>query len=355
MSISPYLPIFELTRGDLVESIHYGAVAVVDSHGALLASYGDPETVTYLRSSAKPLQALAFIEAGGADKFDLSLREIAIMCASHSGTNEHVAVLAGIQKKIGVSQDDLLCGVHPPSDKSTAETLFLQGEQPTPNRHNCSGKHTGMLAYARFLDLPIEDYINPQHPIQKQILQTFSEMCGMEPESVAIGTDGCSAPNFSIPLKNAALGLARLCDPKDLSASRAKACRTITQAMIAHPEMIAGPGKFDTRLIGAARGQLISKGGAEGYQVIGLQPGAMGEGSPGIGIAFKISDGDLRSRARPAITLEILRQLGLQNPPLFESLADLGPSFPIYNFRELQVGAAYPVFKLKVEGSAFNL
>jgi L-asparaginase II len=157
MSISPYLPIFELTRGDLVESIHYGAVAVVDSHGALLASYGDPETVTYLRSSAKPLQALAFIEAGGADKFDLSLREIAIMCASHSGTNEHVAVLAGIQKKIGVSQDDLLCGVHPPSDKSTAETLFLQGEQPTPNRHNCSGKHTGMLAYARFLDLPIED------------------------------------------------------------------------------------------------------------------------------------------------------------------------------------------------------
>ena len=117
--MSPHLPLFELTRGELVESVHYGTIAVVDSHGKFLASHGDPEISTYLRSSAKPLQVLPFIEAGGTEKFDLSLREIAIMCASHSGTDEHGAVLRGIQKKIGVSQDDLLCGVHPPADRPT--------------------------------------------------------------------------------------------------------------------------------------------------------------------------------------------------------------------------------------------
>ena len=207
-----------------------------------------------------------------------------------------------------------------------------------------------MLAFARFLDLPTRDYIDPRHPIQKQILQAFSEMCGLEPELVVIGTDGCSAPNFAIPLKNAALGLARLCDPLDLPSSRAKACQTITQAMIAHPGMVAGPGKFDTRLMEAGNGQIISKGGAEGYQGIGLLPGALGDGSPGIGIAFKVSDGDQRSRARPAITLEILRQLGFQNPKLFETLADLGPSVPVFNFRQLLVGKAYPVFQLNIVG-----
>src|SRR5512143_512210 len=230
-----YQPIFELTRGAVVESTHFGAVAVVDSSGHLLAWHGDPQAVTYMRSSAKPLQALSFIETGGDQAFHLTSKEIAILCASHEGTDEHVEVIKGIQAKIGVQEGDLLCGTHLLSHLPTVEAMRARGEPLTPNRHNCSGKHTGMLAHARMRNLPISDYVNPQHPIQKDILATFAEMCGVLVENATIGTDGCSAPNFAIPLSNAALGFARLCDPRGLSPERAAACRRITGAMMANP------------------------------------------------------------------------------------------------------------------------
>ena len=346
MSQYPYLPVLELTRGEVVESVHSGAFAIVNSHGELVASYGDPNLVTFLRSSAKPFQALPFIESGGHERWNLNPREIAIICASHTGTDEHASVLQAIQSKIGVTQADLLCGIHVPIDAPTREALRERGEEPTPNRHNCSGKHTGMLAHARLFDFPIADYINPEHPIQKRILQTFSEMCDVKPEDVAIGIDGCSAPVFAIPLRNAALGYARLCDPGGLAPERAAACRTIIDAMSTHPEMVSGPGKFDTRLMEVAKGKIVSKGGAEGYQHIGVMPGAMAP-SPGLGIAIKISDGDLRGRARPAVVLEILRQLGVLTSAELEELADLGPTFEIRNYRKVLIGKAYPVFAIK--------
>ncbi|MBU1660309.1 MAG: asparaginase, partial [Chloroflexi bacterium] len=126
--------------------------------------------VTFLRSSAKPFQALPFIESGGHERWNLTPREIAILCASHTGTDEHVSVLQEIQGKIEVTQADLLCGIHAPIDAPTREALRERGEEPTPNRHNCSGKHTGMLAHARLFNFPIADYINPEHPVQKRIL-----------------------------------------------------------------------------------------------------------------------------------------------------------------------------------------
>ncbi|MBU1660308.1 MAG: asparaginase [Chloroflexi bacterium] len=168
----------------------------------------------------------------------------------------------------------------------------------------------------------------------------------MNIEDIVIGIDGCSAPVFAIPLRNAALGYARLCDPVELAPERAAACRTITNAMSTHPEMVAGPGKFDTRLMTAANGKIVSKGGAEGYQQIGVLPGAMAPDSPGLGIAIKISDGDSRSRARPAVVLELLRQLGAITPQELEELADLGPTFEIRNYRNWLVGKACPVFAL---------
>src|SRR5512140_2317736 len=218
-----YQPVFEVTRGGIVESVHYGAAAVVDSSGRLLAWYGDPKIVTFLRSSAKPFQALPFIERGGDQTFHLTSKETAILCASHEGTDEHVEVIKGIQAKVGVQESDLLCGTHLLSHVPTVEAMRARSEPLSPNRNNCSGKHTGMLAYARMRGLPIADYISPEHPVQKTILATFSEMCGIEPERVQIGTDGCSAPNFAIPLSNAALGYARLCDPHNLSQERAPA------------------------------------------------------------------------------------------------------------------------------------
>jgi L-asparaginase II len=349
MTKPPYSPIFELTRGETVESIHYGSIAVVDASGRLVAEYGNPYTVTFLRSTAKPFQALPFIEHGGHERYGLPPREIALICASHSGTDEHVAVVQAIQSKTGVTEADLLCGVHPPYHEATAEAMRQRHESPTPNRHNCSGKHTGMAAFARLEGLSVENYIDPGHPIQREILNTFAEMCSLSVGQVALGTDGCSAPNFAVPLYNAALAYARLCDPdagEVAPPARATACRTITTAMSTNPDMVGGPGRFDTRLMEVAQGRIVSKGGAEGYQGIGLLPGAIGPNSPALGIALKISDGDLKNRARPAVALEVLRQLGALTPNEMGVLAEFGPAFPIYNWRKLTVGQARPSFEL---------
>jgi L-asparaginase II len=350
-----YQPIFELKRGGVVESIHFGAVAVVNSSGRLLAWHGDPRLVTFLRSSAKPLQALPLLELGGDNLFHLTSREIAIICGSHAGTDEHLSVIQGIQAKVGVQESDLLCGVHPAYHAPTAEAMKARGEAPTPNRHNCSGKHTGMLAQARMRGLPIADYVNPQHPIQQTIWETVAEMCALAKEQAAIGIDGCSAPNFAMPLTNAALGFARLCDPRGLAVERSAACRRISAAMTAHPEMVGGPDSFDTRLMEAGKGRILSKGGAEGYLALGVMPGVLGADAPGIGIAFKIADGDIPirkptgemyNRVRPAVALELLRQLGVLPEKELEALAEYGPARPVTNWRKLVVGESRPVFTL---------
>jgi L-asparaginase II len=345
-----YKIVFKLTRGEIVESVHYGAIAVITADHKTYASYGNPGLVTYLRSSAKPFQALPFVENGGPEHYGLSAKEIALICASHSGTDEHVTVAQSIQAKTGVKESDLLCGVHMPGHWATSERLIKQGQKPQPNQHNCSGKHTGMVAFARLLNLPygMEDhaYIDPDHPIQKVILETFAAMCSYPSNQVEIGIDGCSAPNFAVPLSSAALAYARLCDPKALPASRQAACHTIFEAMVSYPEMVGGPDSFDTLLMQVKRGKLVCKGGAEGYQAIGIKPGVLGPGSPAMGITFKISDGDYRGKARPAVALEILRQLGALTAEELQTLSEYGPELSIDNWRKLLVGKAYPCFTL---------
>jgi len=344
---NPYQPVFELTRGNIVESVHFGAAAVVDSHGKLLASLGDPYLVTFLRSSAKPFQALPFIERGGHEKFGLTPREVSLMCSSHSGTDEHVEMVKGMQAKIGVSASDLLCGTHYPIHEPTADAMKVRGELPTPYRHNCSGKHTGMLAHAKLRSEPLESYLDFHHPVQESILQAFAEMCELPAESVELGIDGCSAPNFAVPLYNAALGYARLCDPHDLAPGRAAACRTITSAMMTHPDMVGGPGRFDTALMRAGKGSILVKGGAEGFQSVGLLPGALGAGSPGIGIAIKVSDGDPTDRARTAVALAILQALGALDAQQLEELSSFGPQIQLQNYRKLKIGVSRPAFVLE--------
>lgn len=339
---SPYQPVFELTRGEIVESVHFGAFAVVDSRGTLLASAGDSQLVTFLRSSAKPFQALPLIERGGHEKFGFTPKEIALMCASHSGTDEHVETIRGMQAKIGVSVDDLLCGMHDPIHQATRDAMLLRGEPTSPYRHNCSGKHTGMLAHARLRSLPTENYLDFDHPVQESILQTFAEMCDISVDKVELGIDGCSAPNFAIPLYHAAYGFARLCEPLNLSSERAAACRVITSAMMAHPEMVAGPDRFDTLLMQVAAGKVVSKGGAEGYQAVGILPGVLAPDSPGIGIAIKISDGDTNDRARTGVALSILKTLGALDDAQLNGLAAFGPVKQLYNYRKLRIGESRP-------------
>jgi len=355
MSENAYQPLFGLTRGETLESLHFGAIAVVNASGDLFAWYGDPDAVTFLRSSAKPFQALPFIERGGQATYNLTPREVALICASHSGTDQHVAVVEAIQVKTGVAEADLLCGVHYPYDEPTAQALRERNEKPTPNRHNCSGKHTGMLAFTHMLELDDAfdaenlTYIDPRHAVQRLILKTFAEMCRMPVPEVNLGTDGCSAPNFAVPLRCTAMAYARLSDPvagQVQPEERAAACRTITSAMMFNPDMVAGPGRFDTRLMEVGQGKIVAKGGAEGYQAIGLLPGAMGADSPALGIALKISDGDLKSRARSAVTLEVLRQLGALSSKQLALLAEFGPRRPIYNWRKIEVGESRPNFQL---------
>lgn len=353
---SPFQPVLEVTRGQIVESTHYGCIAVVDSHGKLLASYGDPQTVAFMRSSAKPFQALPFVERGGVEHFGLSEKELALACASHEGSDEHVRVAESILSRAGLGASHLQCGAHLPGDVEAYKRLIKTDEAPTPVRNNCSGKHAVMLAHAKMRGLPLESYLGIDHPIQQDILASFAEMCLLPSNQVELGIDGCSAPNFAVPLYNSALAFARLCDPHDLPETRTNACRKITAAMTSHPEMISGPTEFDCCLMQVGAGVIVCKRGAEGYQAIGVMPGALSPDSPGIGITLKIMDGDLGqrrldlraySRVRPAVTLEILKQLGALSKAQLDELAEFGPIKPVTNHRGLVVGESKPIFTLE--------
>ncbi len=341
-------PLVEISRGEIVESIHFGAFVVVDSSGQILAGEGNAEMMTYPRSSMKPLQALPILEMGVDEAYHLTDQEIAIMCASHAGTDLHVEVLKRLHEKIGIGEKDLACGVHMPGDADTRIAMIKAGEKPTPFRHNCSGKHTGMLAQARLRGLEMKDYLDPQHPVQVTIRETIADMVEMAPDAMPIGIDGCSAPVYGIPLKNMALGIAKMADPSGLGEVREEACQKITAAMMKHPVMVAGPDKFDTDLMKAAEGKVFSKGGAEGYQVWGVMPGSMGVDSPGLGIAIKISDGDPQGRARMCVSLAILKALGVLNDSEMEQLIPEG-RIAVRNWRGLDTGEIRPSFTLELQ------
>lgn len=353
MNLPAYQPVYALTRGGHLESLHYGAVAVVSVVGELLASCGDARLSTFLRSTAKPFQALPLVMAGGVQHYGLTSKELALICASHSGTDEHLATLQSLHSKIGITEDQLLCGVHPPFHVPSAERLRRAGQAPTAGHHNCSGKHSGMLAFAKLRGWPTENYIDPNHPLQKEIFAVFAQMAELDPSELAIGIDGCSAPNWAAPLHNVALAYARLMDPSGLPTELADACGQVRDAMLAHPDMVGGPQRFDTDLMTIASGRMLSKGGAEGYQGIGLRAGALGKGSKALGIALKISDGDARGWVSHAESLEVLRQLGALLDGELDSLKSYGPKRIITNWRGLEVGDANPVFNLKrTDGSS---
>jgi L-asparaginase II len=300
-----------------------------------------------MRSSAKPFQALPVIESGAAARFTFSLKQIALTCASHVGTDEHVETLEALQQLAGINEGHLQCGTHPVPDADTARQLIMQGKEPTPNRHNCSGKHSAMLAMARHLGESIEDYLDLDHVVQRRILTTLAEMCDLEEAQIQIGVDGCSAPNFALPLVAAATGLARLADPVDLPPARAAACHTVFEAMTTHPEMVSGEGRFDTKLMQVAGGMILSKAGAEGYQAIALKAGVLGPGSPAMGLAMKIADGN--KRAIPPVALAVLQEMGALDADMMTELAEF-TARPMVNFSGIQVGEGRTCFQLERAG-----
>jgi L-asparaginase II len=296
----------EVTRGPIVESVHYGVVAVSDVEGNLLAWAGSPGTVTYYRSSSKPIQAMALVESGAADHFGLTESEIAIVCGSHGGEEIHIQAVQGILDKIDCGVDALACGVHPPLDKDAARAMLERGEAPTAIYNNCSGKHAGMLALARFNGWPIGGYENPRHPVQQIMLQTVADFAGLRPDQVPVGVDGCGVCTFGLSVHRMALSFARLGQPEYWPEPRRTAVRRITNAMTRHPEMVAArQGRIDTDLMVAAGGTLVAKAGAESlFCVSKLGNG----GEPAAGFALKLLDGDVSGRARNPAIVEALRQ-----------------------------------------------
>ena len=335
--INGYDALITLSRGGIVESIHFGAFAVVDSDGNLIASGGDPNLVTFPRSSMKPFQVLPFIEAGGQQYYGLTDEELAIMCASHTGTDNHVRVIKSIHEKVGLSEDNLQCGFHWPSDKDTSFEMRKRGETPTPYRHNCSGKHSGMLAMAKMRGEPLDSYLDINHPLQKRILQNVADFCEVPPESLIIGTDGCSAPVFAMPLKAFALATAKLANPEKLEKNQAKACLTASKVMRAYPMMVAGPEQLDTLLMEVMAGKVFSKGGAEGYQMIGVMPDVLEKYPKGLGITMKFSDGDAGRRATSALVVAILSALGFEKEMQSEAFAKFNAPV-LHNSRGLEIG-----------------
>ncbi|HEY0366959.1 MAG TPA: asparaginase [Pyrinomonadaceae bacterium] len=254
-------PLVQVKRGSITESRHRGHIVVVDTDGNIVASLGVPETITYLRSSAKPFQALPLLITGAADRFNFTDREVALACGSHNGESIHTDLAASMLKKIGLGPDALHCGAHEPYGVEAALELRTRGEHPNALHNNCSGKHVGMLAVALHIGAPVENYESPENPVQKAIADVVSQFSGVPVTDMAVGVDGCSAPVFGISVKAMALAYARLVlPPADFEKKTRDACERIVRVMSAYPELIGGTSeRLDTELMRAAPRRLVSK------------------------------------------------------------------------------------------------
>jgi L-asparaginase II len=337
-------PLVEVTRGAITESRHRGHVIAVDGAGQTVAQLGAPETVTYLRSSAKPHQAIPLIASGAADHFGFTEQEIALACASHSGEQLHTEIAASMLDKIGLGIEALKCGTHEPFDAETTRQLRERGEKPNPLQNNCSGKHAGMLALALHLGAPTATYDQPDHPVQVAIKNTVAQFSTVPIEQIAIGIDGCGVPVFGVTVRAMALMYARLVSPpSDCDDVTSRACQRIVSAMTTYPELVGGTtDRLDTEMIRAAQGRLISKIGAEGVYTVGVLP--CNEWPNGLGLALKIEDGE-DHRARPTVVIESLRQLGVLKDASLAAIACFA-RFAVKNRRGDLVGDVHASFEL---------
>jgi L-asparaginase II len=343
MSTTAFERAVEITRGDLVESVHAAAVAVCDPDGRLIASLGDPERPVYLRSSAKPYQAAAVVLSGAVDRYGLDERHLAVMAGSHAGEPHHVEAVGSMLERAGIEPAALRCGTHAPFHRGTAEALWRSGQSPTPLMNNCSGKHAGMLAAARIAGHPLESYLDRSHPVQRANLEAVSTFSGLPAAQIPVAVDGCTAPTFSVPLRAAATAFARLArglaSPEAASGVHAAAAR-VAAAMRSRPEMVAGDGMLDTELMRALTGS-VAKVGADGVHALAWTQSADGP----IGVAVKVMDGET-GRARSCVVVEVLRQIGAFGERL-PPPGSITASFEVRNLNGIHVGEVRPVFTLR--------
>jgi len=328
-------PLAHVLRGGHVESVHRGHVAVVDDRGRLLAWAGEPRSMVFPRSAFKPFQALPLVESGAFARSGLGADALALIAGSHSGTDRHAALARTILEAAGVDESALRCGSHPPYDDATAEALRARGEAPTPIRHNCSGKHAGMLLLARFLDAPLPSYTQPDHPVQRRIFDRFAALVAEPFADPTPAIDGCSAPTPRMPLQTLAYAFALLARGRDAAGAELPALAQIRDSMRAHPDLVAGEGRLDTLLMRAAPG-VVTKAGAEGVHAVGLP-------DRGVGIAIKIEDGSRRALG-PAV-VSTLEQWGVIGAAERNSLAQHAGE-RLRNFAGIEVGEIRGVVRL---------
>jgi L-asparaginase II len=333
-------PLVEITRGSFVESVHRGRLFAVDGEGREVARLGSPDAPSFMRSATKFFQALPLVTTGAADHFGFDERELAVACGSHNGEPVHTGAVLSMLSKIGLNVSDLKCGAHEPYSKAAAEALRHRGEKPTALHNNCSGKHAGMLAVALRLGADTARYDRPESPVQRAVFAAVSRFSGLREDELRFGTDGCGVPTFALGVAAMARMFARFVNAHGPDA---EAARRLTAAALAHPEMVEGDGELDTEIMRAGAGRFVSKVGAEGVYCAGVLP--CERWPRGLGLAFKIEDGDKGDRARPPAAVEALRQLGLIDESALESLSAFARKI-LTNHRGDRVGEARARFRL---------
>ncbi|MEO1747470.1 MAG: asparaginase [Pseudomonadota bacterium] len=326
--------IAQVVRGTRIESVHRGAVAVVDADGKILVARGDVDALTFPRSSLKIMQALPLVESGAADALGFTDKQLAVACASHSSSALHVEVVGGMLSRVGLSPDHLQCGPHwPVFSTADAVAMAQRGETPSRIHNNCSGKHAGFLCTCAHMGVSTHDYIDPKNALQRDVRALIGDLCGAAIGDEACGADGCSAPTFAVSIVGMARAHACLATGTSLAAQRADAANRLMSACMAEPQMLADFGRYCTKLMQAAPGRLYAKTGAEGFYAAALP-------ELGLGIAVKCDDGATRA-AEVTIATTLASMLG-EEDPAYGAIIALGQQ-TVRDFNKNAVGAVRAV------------
>ncbi|HSW21166.1 MAG TPA: asparaginase [Burkholderiaceae bacterium] len=339
-------PLVEATRGGIVESVHCGALAVVDARGASVHALGDTARPVFARSAVKVLQALPLVTSGAADGLALSDEELALACASHNGQAQHVATAAGMLAKAGLDEAALECGAHWPQHEVAQRELAASGRPLGALHSNCSGKHAGFLcvgclmarAQGRDAREFVRGYVRAEHPVMREVTAALQAATGADLSRVPVGTDGCSIPTFGIPLAQLALAFARVATGVGLSAERARAAARLRAAVAKAPFYVAGSGRFDTRVMQRLGERVFCKVGAEGVFCAALP-------EQGLGVAIKVDDGNNARAAEVvmAAVIEALVRLDDDERAFMRGLSDV----MLKNWNGIEVGALRATAELR--------
>lgn len=290
----------KVLRGSVVESFHRGAVSVFDADGKSLFELGDTSRPVFPRSAVKAIQALPLVESGAADAFGFGDRELALACASHSGQPEHVELATSMLARAGLDGTALECGAHWPSNHEATIGLARAGGSPNALHNNCSGKHSGFLCTCVHAGIDHHGYIKAGHAEQEMVREAMESVTGTAHDIDHCGIDGCSIPTYAVPLRDFALGFARMATGTGLGPVRAKAAKRLLSACMAEPFLTAGTNRADVALMQAAPGRIFVKTGAEGVYCAALP-------ELGLGIALKCDDG--AGRAAEVMVAAVLAKL----------------------------------------------